>query len=118
MNINEIHVSQSIYHPFKEQQWTGVNWSKVEKTIENLQHRITKATERKEHRKIRDLQRLLNRSVSARLKAVRIVAQENSGKKTPGIDGEIWTTPDRKLQAALELRKKSSTKPLQRILSL
>ena len=46
---------------------------------------------------------------------MRIVAQENSGKKTPGIDGEIWTTPDRKLQAALELRKKSSTKPLRRI---
>ena len=43
------------------------------------------------------------------------MAQENSGKKTPGIDGEVWTTPDRKLQAALELRKKSPTKPLRRI---
>ena len=81
--------SKSIYHPFKEQQWTGVNWSKVEKTIENLQHRITKATERSEHRKVRNLQRLLVRSLSARLKGVRIVAQENSGKNTPGIDGEI-----------------------------
>ena len=108
-------VSQSIYHPFKKDTWTGVNWSKVEKTIENLQYRITKAMERGEHRKIRDLQRLLNRSLSSRLKAVRIVAQENSGKKFPGIDGEVWTTPNRKLQAALELRKKHHTKPLRRV---
>jgi len=108
-------LSQSIYHPSKEDTWTGVTWSKVEKTIETLQHRITKATERGEHRKRRDLQRLLNRSLSARLKAVRTVAQENSGKQTPGIDGEVWTTPDRKHQAALELRNRSKTKPLKRV---
>ena len=109
------YLNQSIYHPLKENQWTGINWSKVEKTIENLQHRITKAAEHGEKRKVRDLQRLLNRSLSARLKAVRIVAQENSGKKTPGIDGEIWTTPDRKIQAAQELRTRSHTKPLKRV---
>lgn len=112
---NQTNVSQSIYHPFKENHWTGVNWSKVEKTTTNLQHRITKATERGQHRKVRDLQRLLNRSLSARLKAVRIVAQENSGKKTPGIDGTVWTTPNRKLQASFELRKKHRTKPLKRV---
>ena len=107
--------SKSIYHPFKEQQWTGVNWSKLEKTIENLQHRITKATQRSEHRKVRNLQRLLTRSLSARLKGVRIVAQENSGVLKPGIDREVWTTPKRKLQAALEFRKKSPTKSLGRM---
>jgi hypothetical protein len=26
---------QPIYHPSKEDTWTGVNWSKVEKTVEN-----------------------------------------------------------------------------------
>jgi len=113
--MNKTHESQSIYHASKEAQWTGINWSKVEKTITNLQHRITKATERKEYRKVYKLQRLLNRSIAGRLKAVRIVAQENSGKKTPGIDGEIWTTPDRKLRAALELRNRSKVKPLRRI---
>jgi RNA-directed DNA polymerase len=108
-------LGQSIYHPSKENTWTGVRWSKVERTVKTLQHRITKATEQGEHRKRRDLQRLLNHSLSARLKAVRIVAQENSGKKTPGIDGEVWTTPDRKHQAALELRNRSKTKPLKRV---
>lgn len=113
-NINQNNKSRSIYHPFKEKQWTGVNWAKVEKTISNLQHRITKARSRGDYRKVRDLQRLLTRNISGRLKGVRMVAQENPGKQTPGIDGELWTTPERKLQAALELRKKSPTKPLRR----
>ena len=79
-NMNPVNMSQSIYHPTKEKQWTGINWSKVEMTVENLQHRITKATERGEHRKVRDLQRLLTPSLATKLKVVRIVAQENSAK--------------------------------------
>ena len=106
MNTSEPLKLQSIYHLSKEDTWTGINWSKVEKTVENLQHRITKAAERGQYRKVRNLQRLLTkRSLSASLKAVRTVAQENSGKKTPGIDGQLWTTPQSKHQAALELRK-------------
>lgn len=113
--MNQSNKPQSIYHPTKETQWIGINWSKVEKTIEKLQHRITKATEKGERRKVRHLQRLLNRSISARVKAVQIVAQENPGKLTPGIDGETWTTPSLKHRAALELRNRSKTKPLKRV---
>nr|YP_009367467.1 putative reverse transcriptase [Sarcinofilum mucosum]ARK14456.1 putative reverse transcriptase [Sarcinofilum mucosum] len=107
---------QSIYHPSKENTWTGVNGSKVETTVEKLQHRITKAAELGDYRKVRNLQRLLTKSsLSASLKAVRVVAQQNTGKKTPGIDGQLWTTPKSKLQAATELRNKSITKPLKRV---
>lgn len=113
--MTDAKLNQSIYHLSKENTWTSVSWCKVKKTIETLQHRITKATERGDYRAVRNLQRLLNRSLSARLKAVQIVAQENSGKKTPGIDGEIWTTSERKHQAAFELRKRSKTKPLKRV---
>lgn len=70
------------------------------------------ATQKNEPRKVRDLQRLLVRSLSGRLKAVRQVAQENQSKQTPGIDGKIWTTPQQKLQGALDLRKRSKTQPL------
>nr|YP_009367615.1 putative reverse transcriptase and intron maturase [Pseudocharacium americanum]YP_009367704.1 putative reverse transcriptase and intron maturase [Ignatius tetrasporus]ARK14626.1 putative reverse transcriptase and intron maturase [Pseudocharacium americanum]ARK14720.1 putative reverse transcriptase and intron maturase [Ignatius tetrasporus] len=104
---------QPIYHSSKEDTWTGVYWSKVEKTVENLQQRITKAAERGNYRKVRNLQRLLTkRSLSASLKAVRIVAKKNSWKKKPGIDKQLWTTPELKLQAALELRNKLDVKPL------
>ena len=63
---------QSIYHPSKKNQWADINWSKTQKTIVNLQNRITKATEQKNYRKVRDLQRLLKRSLSARLKAIQL----------------------------------------------
>lgn len=115
LNKNLNSSSRSIYYPSRANKWTGVNWNKVEETTSNLQHRITKAAENGDYRKVRNLQRLLNNSISSRLKSVRIVAQENSGKKTPGIDGEIWTTPDRKLQEAHKLRNKSNTKPLKRV---
>ena len=96
--------------------WCQLVPERVEKTVENLQHRITRAAEHGNYRKVRNLQRLLTkRSLSASLKAVRIVAQENSGKKTPGIDGQLWTTPQDKHQAALELRNKSDVKPLKRV---
>jgi RNA-directed DNA polymerase len=117
MNLNNYLNSsaRSIYYPSRTEKWTGVDWKKVEKTISNLQHRITKAAECRDYRKIRNLQRLLNRSISSRLKSIRIVAQENSGKNTPGIDGEIWTTPDRKLQETYKLHNRSKTKPLKRV---
>ena len=92
-----------------------MDWLKVEKTISNLQHRITKAAERGDDRKVRDLQRLLNGSISSRLKAIRIVAQENYGKKTPGVDGETWITPERKLQETHKLRNRLHTKPLKKV---
>nr|YP_009367416.1 hypothetical protein [Sarcinofilum mucosum]ARK14453.1 hypothetical protein [Sarcinofilum mucosum] len=108
--------TQSIYHPSKEDTWTGVNWSKVETSVEKLQHRITRAAEKGQYRKVRNLQRLITKnSLSAQLKAVRIVSQENSGKLTPGIDGQLWTTPQTKHQAASELRKKLTSKPLKRV---
>jgi len=38
------------------------------------------------------LQRLLTRSRSGKLLAVKRVT-ENAGKKTAGVDGKIWSTP-------------------------
>ena len=53
------------------------------------------------------LQRLLASSWSAKLLAVRQVAQENNGRKTPGIDGVVSTTDEdrvRLLQDGLSLQ--------------
>lgn len=105
----------SLFYPSKKPQWTSTRWRKAESIIAKLQHRIAKATLEGDYRKIRNLQRLLVKSLSARLKAVRQCAQENKGKNTPGIDGELWTTPKLKLDGAFLLRKRSKTKPLLRI---
>ncbi len=47
--------------------------------------------------------------------AVRIVTQ-NKGKRTPGIDGELWNSPSEKMKAALRLTDKQyRAQPLRRI---
>jgi len=105
----------SLFYPSKNPQWTFTRWKKADSIIAKLQHRIAKATLEGDYRKIRNLQRLLVKSYSARLKAVLQCSQENKRKSTPGIDGELWTTPKLKLEAASLLRKRSKTKPLLRI---
>jgi len=104
-----------LFYPSESPHWSSIQWKSIENTVSRIQHRIAKATLEGDNRKIRNLQRLLVKSLSARLKAVRQVAQENKGKATPGIDGDLWTTSKRKLEAAFTLRKRMKTKPLRRI---
>lgn len=108
-------MSRSLFHPSENSHWTSTQWKTVERTIAKLQHRIAKATLDGKGRKVRNLQRLLVKSLSARLKAVKQVAGENTSKATPGIDGELWTTPKQKLEAVFLLRRRIKSKPLRRI---
>lgn len=110
-----IATQEIISHPLEDAHWSSIHWRSIENNIAQLQHRIAKATLERDPRRVRNLQRLLVRSLSARLRAVRQVSQESSEKATPGIDGELWRTPRLKLRAAIELRKRSKTKPLRRI---
>src|SRR4051794_24124835 len=72
--------------------WQHIDWLKVEKTVRRLQQRIFMAKQRGDMKRMKALQRLLAASHCAKLLAVRRVAQENSGRKTPGIDGVVSTT--------------------------
>ena len=69
--------------------WTQINWAKVEKSVLRLQHRIFMAKVRGDVKAMESLQRLLVASWAAKLLAIRKVGQENSGRKTPGIDGVV-----------------------------
>jgi RNA-directed DNA polymerase len=83
--------------------------------VRRLQARIVKAVEQGKWRWVKNLQRLLNHSVSGRLLAVRRVV-ENRGKKTPGVDGKVWSTPEQKMNAVRRLQQKSyQALPLRRI---
>lgn len=94
--------------------WQSINWKQIEQTVRRLQARIVKALKEKAFRKIKDLQRLLTRSLSARLLAVKRTTT-NRGRKTPGVDGIIWTTPWQKIQAVYDLKKDIKILPLRRI---
>lgn len=95
--------------------WHLIHWESSFRTVRRLQSRIAKATRLGEWRKARRLQRLLIRSTSAKAIAVRRVT-ENRGRKTPGVDGRTWSTPEEKLGAVRALRPTGyRAKPLRRI---
>jgi group II intron reverse transcriptase/maturase len=68
--------------------WKNLNWKKFQKNLFRLQKRVYKAVQIGDKRKARSLQKLILKSKSARLLAIRQVTQLNAGKKTAGIDGK------------------------------
>lgn len=96
-------------------QWNNIDWKKVEKHVNRLQVRITKAVKNGIWHLVNRLQYLLTHSFYAKLLAIRKVNQ-NQGKRTAGIDGETWSSPESKMNAALCLTdKKYVAKPLKRV---
>lgn len=96
-------------------QWESIDWKQVHITVNRLQTRIAKATDEKKWNRVKRLQYLLTNSYSAKLLAIRTVTQ-NRGARTPGIDGERWTRPSDKMNAALRLTSKQyHAQPLKRI---
>ena len=99
----------------REVDWHAINWQKVNQNVRRLQARIVKAQKEGRRGKVKALQRLLTRSFSGKALAVRRVT-ENQGKKTPGVDREIWDTPVKKATAVCQLRQQGyRPKPLRRI---
>jgi RNA-directed DNA polymerase len=68
--------------------WKSFKWKKFQKILFRLQKRVYKAVQVGDKRKARSLQRLILKSQSAKLLAIRQVTQLNAGKKTAGIDGK------------------------------
>jgi len=95
--------------------WHAVNWQLVNDKVVRLQFAIAKAVREGKWRKVRCLQAKLVHSFYAKLLAVRRVT-ENRGKKTPGVDGELWSSPEAKLKAAKRLTDRNyRAKPLRRV---
>lgn len=90
-------------------------WAHLEKQVKRLQFRIAKATREGRWNKVRCLQRLLTRSYAAKVLAVRRVTQ-NRGKRTCGVDGRLWSTPNSQWNAVSQLRHHGyKPMPLRRI---
>ncbi|WP_366514253.1 reverse transcriptase N-terminal domain-containing protein [Moorena sp. SIO3I6] len=68
--------------------WKGQNWKQLRKNLFRLQRRVYKAVQAGDLRQARSLQKLILKSRSAQLLAIRQVTQLNQGKKTAGIDGK------------------------------
>ena len=85
--------------------WDRIDWPTVHRRVRGLQIRIAKATREQDWRRVKALQRFLVNSYSAKAMAVKRVS-ENDGKRTPGVDGEIWTTPEAKWRAIPRLNSR------------
>lgn len=95
--------------------WHGIDWAKAHQTVRGLQMRIAKAVREKRWGKVKTLQWLLTRSFYGKAIAVKRVT-ENQGKKSPGVDGEIWDTPEAKAKAVMSLRRRGyQPRPLRRV---
>jgi len=96
-------------------QWNDIDWKMVEERVNRLQTRITKAVKQGKWYLVKRLQYLLTHSFYAKLLAVRRVTQ-NKGKRTAGIDGAKWITPNSKMNAVLKLSGgKYKATPLRRV---
>jgi RNA-directed DNA polymerase len=95
--------------------WHALDWQKINQNVRRLQARIVKAMKEGRRGKVKSLQRLLTHSFSSKALAIKRVT-ENHGKKTPGVDGEIWNTPEKKATAIGTLNQRGyQPLPLRRI---
>jgi RNA-directed DNA polymerase len=96
-------------------EWDEIAWPIVYLRVRRLQTRIAKATREQDWRRVKALQRFLVNSFSAKVLAVKRVS-ENDGKRTPGVDGEIWSTPEAKWRAIQRLGSRGlRPQPLRRV---
>lgn len=88
----------------RTEDWKTLPWKKFQRNVFRLQKRIHQAEIRGDKKRVRNLQRLLLRSYSARCLAVRQVSQDNRGKNTPGVDGVAQLTHPQRIRMVKQLR--------------
>jgi RNA-directed DNA polymerase len=90
---------------FKPLDWNrDISWSVMHKSVRNNRRRIFQAKRKKEFRNLRSLQMLMLNSAANILLFIQKVCS-NGGGKTPGIDGEKYTTPDQKIKLFYEIKE-------------
>ncbi|MFM0754520.1 group II intron reverse transcriptase/maturase [Paraburkholderia strydomiana] len=95
--------------------WHAVDWRRVERNVRGMQIRIAKATRESDWRRVKALQRMLTRTLSAKLYAVRRVTQ-NQGARTAGVDRELWDSPESRWEAIGGLKRRGyKPLPLRRV---
>ena len=78
--------------------WQDVDWQKVNAEVRRLRQRIFVASKQGDLKKVGSLQKLMLRSRSNWLKSIRQVTQINKGRRTPGVDRKVITTPEERVE--------------------
>lgn len=84
--------------------WYDIDFVKAKRKVLELQEKITFAHGEKDPNRVKQLQENLVNSWSGIYVAVQTVSSKK-GRKTPGVDGEVWTTKSEKEKAVCLLKK-------------
>ena len=84
--------------------WYDIDFAKANQKVLDFQYKIALAYENNDLNKVKQLQDNLVKSWSAIYVAVLIVTSDDESK-TPGVDGELWSTKGDKENAAILLKK-------------
>ncbi|WP_333469010.1 group II intron reverse transcriptase/maturase [Microcoleus sp. herbarium12] len=79
-------------------------------------HRIYRASERGDVKAVRKLQKTLINSWSNKVLAVRRVTQDNTGKRTAGVDGIKLLSPKQRIKLVNQLKTTGKSQPTRRVM--
>lgn len=95
--------------------WGDIDWGKAQSRVRKIQHRIYKASLSGDIKRVHWLQKFLVGSWDAKLLAVRQVTVLNKGKTTPGVDKQVVTTAEQRLNLASSLELDGYATPIRRV---
>ena len=95
--------------------WKSINWRTAERYVFKLQKRIYAASRRGNVKLVRKLQKTLMRSWYNKVLSVRRVTQDNTGKKTAGVDGVKSLSPAARFELAKQLKLTGKSHPTRRV---
>ncbi|MGK3720402.1 reverse transcriptase N-terminal domain-containing protein, partial [Priestia megaterium] len=87
--------------------WYSIDWNTIQQYVTKLRQRIYRAEQQNQRRRVRKLQRLLLRSKANLLLSIRRVTQQNTGKRTPGVDGYTASQPNERIKLYQELLRRN-----------
>ena len=92
--------------------WRAIDWPTAYRTVRTLRRRIYRATETRDWKTVRSLQKLMLRSRANLLVSIRRVSQINRGKASPGVDAKVALTPTERASLANQLVNLKAWEPL------
>ena len=85
--------------------WDAIDWRRQEGQVQRLRQRIFKATQAADMKQVRNLQKLMLRSRANTLVSVRRITERNTGRHTPGVDGQVALTCQARAELAMRLHR-------------
>ena len=98
--------------------WDAVDWRSVEDDVRRLRQRIFTASKAEDIKRVRNLQKLMLRSLANTFVSVRRVTERNAGRLTAGIDGQVVLTGSDKARLVAWIQHQSQSwqaRPVKRV---